>query len=48
VEDLRDPLLLDVVERVGGVNGEADQNDVGVGVGKRSETVVIFLTSRIP
>lgn len=41
-------LLLDVVERIGGVDGEADQNNVGIGIGKRSKTVVIFLTSSIP
>jgi hypothetical protein len=39
---------LNVVERVGGVDGEADQDDVGVGVGQGAETVVVFLTSRIP
>lgn len=41
-------LLLNVVEGVGGVDGEADQDDVGVGVRKGTETVVIFLASRIP
>lgn len=41
-------LLLDVVERVWRVNGETDQDDVGVGVRQRTETVIIFLTSRIP
>jgi hypothetical protein len=41
-------LLLDVVERVGGVDGEADEDDVGVGVRERSETVVIFLACGIP
>lgn len=41
-------LLLDVVERVGGVDSEADQDNVGVGVGERAETVVIFLASSIP
>lgn len=41
-------LLLDVVERVWRVDGETDQDDVGVGVRQRTETVVIFLTSRIP
>ena len=48
VQDLRDPLLLHVVKRVGGVDGEADQNNVGIWVGKRTETIVIFLASRIP
>jgi hypothetical protein len=41
-------LLLDVVEGVGRVDSEADQDDMGIGVGERSETVVIFLSSRIP
>jgi hypothetical protein len=48
VKDLRNPLLLDVVKRVGGVDGEANQDDVGVGVGQGAETVVILLASRIP
>jgi hypothetical protein len=41
-------LLLNVVQRIRGVNRKADQDDVRVGVGKRSEPVVVFLTSRIP
>ena len=41
-------LLLYVVERVGRVDGKANQDNVGVGVGERAETVVIFLTSGIP
>lgn len=41
-------LFLDVVERVGRVDGKADENHVGVGVGKRTETVVVLLASRIP
>lgn len=41
-------LLLDVVKRVGGVDGEADQDNVGIGVREGAETVVIFLASRIP
>lgn len=41
-------LLLDVVKGIGGINGEADQDDVRVRIRKRSETIVIFLTSRIP
>lgn len=41
-------LLLDVVERVWRVDGETDQNDVGVGVRQRTETVIIFLASSIP
>lgn len=41
-------LLLDVVERVGRVNGKADQNNVGIGIRKRAKAVVVFLTGRIP
>ena len=41
-------LLLDVVKRVGRVDGETDQNDMRVGVGERAQSVVIFLTSGIP
>ena len=41
-------LLLNVVERIGRINGEADQDNVGVRVGQRSETVVILLTGGIP
>lgn len=41
-------LLLHVVQRVWRVNGEADKDDVRVGVGERAETVIIFLTSGIP
>lgn len=48
MHNLRDPLLKNVVQRVRRINGEADQDDVRVGVGERSETVIIFLASRIP
>lgn len=48
VKNLGNPLLLDVVERVGRVNREADEDHVGIGVGKRAETIVVFLASRIP
>lgn len=41
-------LFLDVVKRVGGVNGEADEDDVRVGVRQRTESVVVFLASSIP
>lgn len=41
-------LLLYVVERVGRVDGKADQDNVGVGVGERAETVVILLAGGIP
>jgi hypothetical protein len=41
-------LLLDVVEGIGGVDGEADQDDMRVGVRERTETIVVLLSSRIP
>lgn len=41
-------LLLYVVERIGRVDGKADQDNVGVGVGERAETVVILLAGGIP
>lgn len=41
-------LLLNVVQRVGGIDGKADQDDVGVGIGQGAEPVVILLASRIP
>jgi hypothetical protein len=41
-------LLLDVVKRIGRVDGEADQDNVRVGVWERAETVVILLTGGIP
>jgi hypothetical protein len=41
-------LLLYVVERVGRVDGKANEDNVGVGVRERAETVVIFLASGIP
>lgn len=48
MHDLRDPLLKNVVQRVRRVDSEANQDDVRVGVGEGSETVIIFLSSRIP
>lgn len=41
-------LLLYVVERVRAVDGKADKDNMGVGVAERAESIVIFLTSRIP
>ena len=41
-------LLLNVVQRVRGVNGEADQDDMRVGVTERAETIVVLLSGRIP
>lgn len=41
-------LLLDVVKRIGRVDGEADEDDMRIGVGEGAETVVIFLAGGIP
>lgn len=41
-------LLLNVIERIRRVNGEADQDDVRVGVTEGSESVVILLSGGIP
>lgn len=48
VEDLRDPLLLHVVQGIGRINAEANENNTGVGVRKGTQAVVVFLASRIP
>lgn len=48
MKDLGDPLLLDVVERIGRVDGEADEDNVRVGVGEGTESVVVFLSGGIP
>ena len=47
-QDSQTHLLLHVVQRIGRVYSEADENDVGVGVAERPETIVILLASRIP
>jgi hypothetical protein len=44
----RTHLLLDVVERVGRVDGEADEDDVRVGVAERAQAVVVLLAGRVP
>ena len=41
-------LLADVVQGIGGVDGEANQDDVRVGVRQGPQAVVIFLPGRIP
>lgn len=48
VKNLGDPLLLNVVERIGRVDGEADEDDVGIRVGEGTESVVILLSGGIP
>lgn len=41
-------LLLHVVKRIWRINCEADQDNVGVRVGQRAETIVVLLTRSIP
>jgi hypothetical protein len=41
-------LLLDVVKGIRGVDGEADEDDVGIWIRQRTEAIVIFLTRGIP
>ena len=41
-------LFLDVIQRVRRVDGETDENNMGVGVAERPQTVIVFLTSSIP
>jgi len=48
VLNFRIPLALDVLERRGGDDREADQEDVSLGIGQRSQSVIIFLSSSIP
>lgn len=45
--NFREPLLADVFERGGGGNAEAHEEDIGLGIRKWSETVVIFLSCSI-
>jgi len=48
VHDLRDPLFLDVVQRVRGVDSEANKNDMGIRVREWPKAVIVFLASSIP
>lgn len=47
VMDLWEPLLADVLERGRGGHAEADEENIGLGVGEGSESIVIFLTGGI-
>ena len=40
--------MLDVIEGVGGVDAEADEDDVRFGVGKGTEALIVFLAGGIP
>lgn len=44
----RTNLLANVIKRIGRVNGKANQDDVGIWVRQRPQTVVVLLTGRIP
>lgn len=39
---------MDVIERIWGIDGKADEDDMRVGIGKWTKTIVVFLTSCIP
>jgi hypothetical protein len=41
-------LVHNVFQRIGAVDGKADENQVGLGVRKWPETVVFFLSGRVP
>jgi len=44
----RRPLLRNILQAVRRIDGEAHQNHVRVRIRQRSETIVVFLTSRVP
>lgn len=48
VIDLGYPLLLNIVERVGRVDGKANEDDVRVGIRQWTQSIVVFLASGIP
>lgn len=41
-------LVEHIVQRVGAVNGKADENQVSLWVGKRAKTVVFLLSGSVP
>lgn len=41
-------LFLDVIEGIRRVDGEADEDDMGIGVAEGTKTIVVFLTGGIP
>lgn len=47
VMNFGEPLLANVLERGRRRHGEADEENVGLGVGQRAQTIVIFLTGGI-
>lgn len=47
VVNLGEPFLADVLEGGGGRDGETDEEDVGLGIGQRTEPIIILLSSRV-
>lgn len=45
---MRAHLLLNVVQRVGRVYSETNEDDMGIGVAERAEAVIVFLAGGIP
>jgi hypothetical protein len=41
-------LLLNVVQWIRGIDGEANQDDMGIGITQGSKSIVVFLSRRIP
>jgi hypothetical protein len=41
-------LVHDILERVWTINGEANEDDVGLGVGERPQSVVLLLSGSVP
>jgi len=48
VLNLGDPFGANIFEGSGGDDGEADEEDVGLGIGEGSKTIVIFLSRSVP
>ena len=48
VFDFGRPLLGNIFKGVWRVYGETHENDVGVGIGKRPQTIIVLLTSSVP
>ena len=48
MEHLGVPFVHDVFETVGTVDGEADEDEVGFGVGEGPQAVVFFLAGGVP
>ena len=42
------PLVGDILKAVGVVDSETEKQDISVGIGERTQAVVVFLPSRVP